>query len=238
MANLRLLHGPLLLLLYQAAPLHVEHDSLGSVRVSVGYAAGQWQRETFGCDGGFIDATPVQFQSAGAQLDAWPSRNVRATVFAGGTRERGGDAPVAAIGTLPWVMFEGFQLAYEGQHFGAGLGLADLGAYEAGRGPSVYLRVGDIDHAHLRLETLPPSATFPVAGWARVGAGFNEGQRRGIGGFFGLGFGPVDYSAKVLFTGELRVPVGRHLTSQVHALFGPGEVQAQYGGGVSLRVDF
>jgi hypothetical protein len=236
-AKLRLLHGPLLLLLYQTAPVTVERDSLGLYRLTLGYAAGQWQDEDFSCDGQLINATPVAFQSVGGQLDVWPDRSVRVTGFAGATRDRHADTPDPSAVT-GWTGFHGIQFAYEGRSVGAGLGLAETATLDGGLAPSLYLRFGDIDRVHFRTDMMPPSAMFPTAGWGRIGAGYNAGHLRRAGGFLGIGVGPADYSEKVVFFGELRLPVGRHLTSQFNGLIGPGARDAQFGGGVALRLDF
>lgn len=242
MTSLKLAYGPMLLLLYQAAPITVERDSLGPYRITLGYSTGQWENESFDCNGSFVSATPVEFQSAGAELEAWPEPNVRVTAFGGRARLRagqtGGDTTYGDYVEDYSGGFGGALLAVEGRYVGVGLGVTRVEGSDGFTGVAPYLRIGDIDRGHLRMEGLGPSAVFPAGGWARIGAGYNEGHRRGMGGFAGIGIGPVEYSSKIAFIGDLRVPLGRHLTAQVQGLAGPGELEWQWSTGFRLRYDF
>src|SRR5262245_42298399 len=80
----KLLHGPLLLLLYQAVPVGAARDSVGRYRLTLGFGAGQWENQQFDCNGELVSARKVPFTSGGAQLDAWVSRDVRITGWGGG----------------------------------------------------------------------------------------------------------------------------------------------------------
>lgn len=243
MNTLRLSYGPLLLLLYQAAPVNVQTDSLGRYRIGVGYAAGQWENEEFSCDGQLISATPVKHHSVGVQVDAWPDKQIRITGFGGVTRSTAGTTVATDPGySSPFIdlydgTFGGGLIAYEGRKAGIGIGPTRLpGA--GGLRTAFYLRVGNLDAAHLRMDVMTPSPALPSVGWGRIGIGFNEGHLRRVGGFMGVGFGPPDYSSKAAFIGELNVPVVRHLTAQLHALGGPGENATQWNLGAALRFDF
>ncbi len=239
MPTLRLLHGPVLLLLYQVAPLPVAPDSLGRYRITAAYGGGQWENAEFSCDGQLLSSTPVRYRSAGAQIDAWPQPDLRLTAFAGTTTTHVGatDGESADIKDYEGP-FGGAQLAYEGQRFGVGMGLTSLSGTDGFTGPSLYLRIGDRDHAHFRFERLAPNPAFPTTGWARFGVGFNKGHLRGRSGFFGVAAGPEDYRGKVALAGELGFPIARRLRSQVQVLVGPGERTTQWNVGLGLGYDF
>jgi hypothetical protein len=179
------LAGPLILLAWQAAPIAVQSDSTGRVRISVGYGAGQYEARHYNCAGELIGADPHQISSGGVQVDAWPERRLRVSGFAGRVADEGVSGA-----------FGGFQGAVEGQIVGLGLGYvwvpgtdplySNRQAY-----PSVYLRLGDIDAPHFRFDLGPPSAAYPGTGWLKMGIGFNQGHLRRTSGYFGLGLGGI-----------------------------------------------
>jgi hypothetical protein len=163
----------------------------------------------------------------------------------GGTASQSVGETIApdSIYSIPFIEpfagpYGGGELAYEGQKFGFGLGITQLSTTEGSPFPAIYLRLGNIDKSHFRLETFTPSPALPSVAWGRMGFGFNKGHLRGTGGFIGLGLGPPDYNTKAALLGELRVPVGRRLTAQFHGLVGPGERYAQWGFGTGLQFDF
>lgn len=244
MNTLRLGYGPLLLLLYQTAPVGVQQDSLGRYRVSVGYATGQWEQEAFGCDGQLISATPIRQRSGGIQMDAWPDDHFRVSGFAGRTSQSvgvteivdssyGGDLIEAIVGT-----FGGVQLAYEGDHLGVGIGVTHMPSYEEGDWPSLYIRHGVLDGLHVRMDLFTPHPALPSVGVASFGIGNNNGHLRRVGWFVGVAVGPPQYNSKAAYTGELHFPVGRQLTARLHALAGPGERNSQWSFGGALQYDF
>jgi len=242
MNTLRLGYGPLLLLLYQAAPVNAHQDSLGRYRVSVGYGTGQWEHEEFSCDGQLLSSTPVRHHSAGMQLDAWPDKQVRISAFGGVTRSTTGTTVATDPASSPFIdlydgTFGGALIAYEGRKAGIGIGPTRLPG-GGGLRTAFYLRVGNLEAAHLRMDVMTPNPALPSLGWGRIGIGVNEGHLRRVGGFIGVGFGPPDYSSKAALIGELNVPVVRHLTAQLHALGGPGENATQWNLGAALRFDF
>ena len=244
MNTVRLGYGPLLLLLYQAAPVSVQHDSLGRYRISVGYATGQWENEEFGCDGQLISATPVRHHSAGVQIDAWPADHIRLTAFAGKASQSIGvtqsaDSEYGQPFVEPFAGgYGGVQLAYEGQKAGLGVGMTHLNTGQGSLQFAPYLRIGNIDRTHFRLDVMTPNPALPSVSWARMGVGINNGHLRGPGGFVGVGFGPFDYNNKAAFLGELHFPIARGLAAQVHGLAGEGELNGQWSIGGGLRFDF
>jgi hypothetical protein len=243
MTHLRLGYGPLLLLLYQTAPVSVQQDSLGRYRLTAGFATGQWENEEFSCDGQLLSATPVRHRSAGVQLDAWPDDRIRLTAFGGTASHSVGATMSTDSQYYPFVEpfdgpFAGAQLAYEGQKFGFGIGVTRFSGAEHSSFPAIYVRAGNIDKTHLRMDALTPNPALPSVAWGRIGIGVNSGHLRGAGGFIGLGLGPPDYNTKAALLGELRFPVARRLTAQVHGLVGPGERFSQWGLGTGLQYDF
>lgn len=243
MTSLRLAYGPLLLLLYQATQVGVQADPLGRYRLSVGFAGGQWENEEFGCDGQLLSATPVRHRSAGLELDYWPEDRVRLSAFGGSTSQSIGPTQPTDSSYVPYVEsfsgpYGGAQLAYEGQNIGVGVGIVHVAGSEGLTTFAPYFRVGDIDGAHMRADFVSPSPALPSNAWGRLGVGFNEGHRRGVGGFFGIGLGPPDYAVKAVFIGEIRVPVASRLGMQLQGLAGPGERVSQWSAGFGLRYDF
>ncbi|HEU5259983.1 MAG TPA: hypothetical protein VFU41_01025 [Gemmatimonadales bacterium] len=244
MIHRRLLYGPLLLLLYQGAPIAARQDSLGRYRVTVGFGGGQWENEEFSCEGNLLSTTPVRYRSGGVQLDAWPDPHLRLTAFGGSTGETVG----ATIATDPQYSssyverydgpFGGAQVAFEGQRFGIGIGVTTLSGVDGFTGAAPYVRIGNMDKPHLRMDVMTPNPALPSVGWGRVGVGFNNGHLRGTGGFLGLGFGPVDYNSKAALIGEIRLPIAPRLAGQVQGLVGPGENASQWSAGLGLRYDF
>jgi len=244
MKNLTLLRGPLLLLLYQTAPVGIQQDSLGHSRLTFGAAGGQWENAEFSCDGSLLSTTPVSYRSGGIQLDHWAAPHLRVTAFGGATGQTPGvtDATDPSYST-PYVerfdgAFGGVQVAYEGQRFGAGIGLTRVPGADGFIAPAPYLRIGNMDGAHFRAEALSPTPAFPTSGWGRIGVGFNKGHLRGPSGFVGLALGPIDYESKLALTGEVAFPMGGRMTGQLQGLFGAGERVMQWNAGVGLRIDF
>lgn len=70
----------------------------------------------------------------------------------------------------------------------------------------------------------------------RVGVGFGTGAERRVGGFVGLGYGPLyRNSAQTVLRTDLAIPVGRAdliLRGQI----GPGNRVSQWGWGGGLRL--
>jgi hypothetical protein len=244
MRNPTLLRGPLLLLLYQVAPIPARHDSLGRYRLTVGAGAGQWENAEFSCEGDLLSTTPVRYRSGGAQIDAWLDPHLRLTGFGGTTKHTLGATQASDSAYLnPYIesydgAFGGVQVAYEGQRFGAGLGAVSVSGPDGFVAPAPYLRIGNMDHAHFRFDALAPNPAFPTTGWGRVGVGFNKGHLRGRSGFLGLALGPIDYESKLALAGELGFPINRWLTGQVQGLAGGGNRIAQWNAGFGLRYHF
>jgi len=227
----KLLRGPLLLLLYQAVPVQAARDSLGRHRIAVGYGMGQWEHEVFNCNGEFVRSAKIPYHSAGLEIDEWMTPRFRITGFGGTYR------PTVDADTPDYAgPFGGAQAAFEGQHFGIGVGFTHLSGSDGGTAPSVYLRGGNLDGVHFRTDFLPPTATLGSIGMARIGAGFGDGHLRRTSGFLGIALGP--YSDKAALTGSIRFFIANGLAVQADGIVGPGRQYGQGGAALALRYDF
>ena len=228
--QLNILRGPLLLLVWQVAPVEVQPDSNGRYRVSFGYGRGQYEARQLNCAGNVVSARPVGFQASGAQVDAWPTTRIRFSAFGGVlSMDRGRyDGP-----------FGGLLIAAEGQHVGIGAGPVHVSGSDSFTGPSLYLRLGNIDRPHFRFDVLPPSPTFGTTGWGRVGIGFNQGHLRGASGFAGFSITPYSDESHVggVF-GEVLIPAGTRFDLAVRGAWRPSAQYADWGAALGARYSF
>jgi len=229
--RLGLAHGPLLLLLYQAAPLAAGRDSLGRYRLSIGYGVARFEEDQFDCAGNVTAATPVAWRTGGGQLDAWPSPRLRVSAFIGVVHSDSLDYDGLSLGAL---------VAAENQHVGIGGGLVRVpGRYSGITGPAFYLRLGSIDGAHFRFDALTPSSTFGATGWARLGVGFNQGHLSGVSGFVGLSGCPYcDQKINVGLFGDFTIPAGTRVDLVLRGRVGPGQRLGERGTGLGVRYNF
>ncbi|HUL02830.1 MAG TPA: hypothetical protein VLV16_06325 [Gemmatimonadales bacterium] len=229
----RVWQGQLLLLLYQAVPIGAERDSSGKYRVTVGFGAGQWENQRFDCQGNLVSASQVPYSSWGAQLDAWPSPQVRVTGFGGTFQPQPEDESAQDY----YGPFGGGLVAFEGHYFGLGAGVMGISGYDGQLVPSGYLRLGSIYSAHFRADLFPPTPVLGSTGWFRAGVGYRDGRERRTSGFLGIAIPPI-YGEDAMFTGSVRLPVGRRLAVHLDAIVGPGKEHTQGGAAFGLRYDF
>lgn len=144
------------LLLWQTAPFPpITRDSTGRLRISVAGGQGRWEDAQFDCDGNLVSAEPVNVSSYGTRVDAMLTPTLRATAAAGfvnGRRNAGGDWASGGFGAG--------QLAYEGQHVGIGSGFTTNPVPSRASGPNVYVRFGNANKPHFRLDVLEPTEMF------------------------------------------------------------------------------
>lgn len=217
--RLSLFRGPLLLLLWQTAPVSVQRDSAGRVQVALGFGGGQFENRSLSCEGEVLSSAPAPFTVAGAQVDAWLADNARLSGFGGALTSAGRTEA-----------FGGVQVALEGRGAGIGIGVAAMpwSAIDPDYSslyPSGYLRFGSRERAHFRLDLVHPTPTPGATGDVlRVGVGFNQGLLHTARWFVGYNAGPFSDESHVggLF-GEAEFPVSPRLDLGVGASWRPSE---------------
>jgi hypothetical protein len=216
-----------ILLAWQVAPVQLEPELSGRYRLSFGLGSGTYPYEYVGCGGAATSATQV-YASGGVELDARPVDAVRVSVFGGPYTPAVSDQSVGIVG--------GAQAAWEGRLAGFGAGYVGTTSSAGRAGVSAYLRLGDADAAHVRVDLREPDPAWLTSGWARAGLGYNLGLRHGFGAFVGvsrvLGHQPLHAlpSDATAAFGDLSFPLGRRWDLLVQGHLGGG-----YGLGLGMR---
>jgi hypothetical protein len=216
--------GPLLLLLWQTAPVSVGPDSTGRVRVSLGYGAGVYHStvEQVSCQTG--DRTQISTKDGGwttgtAEVDAWPTHTVRANVVA--TQLSPGAGASDRWTTTGLV-------AGEWRQVGVGGGLVHGSGADPFTAPLVYLRLSDLDRKHFRVEVAVPEPPVPGRTWLRIGTGYNLGRRAGSRWITGVATTwPGGGDPHMAFFGDAFVPLGQGASPaelKLSAQFGFGKI--------------
>jgi len=209
----RYLNAPLLLLLWQVAPLHVRRDEGGRVRVSFGGGGGKFSfTDVPGSPAGGIDcvnggpaaATPARtvterYESGGVSAEVWAKNTLRLRAAIGGVTDWSGELQGG---------FEAAQAVFERRTYGVGLGLASFGGTKGGLRPSGSARFGTVDGLSLRADYHTPEAGMGMIGGPRIGIGLNQGGSRKVRILVGMATTPVPDSARRIggFV-ELAVPL-------------------------------
>jgi hypothetical protein len=207
----RYLNAPLLLLLWQVAPLDFHRDHAGRVRISFGAGQGGFAfRDDPGypagasCLGDYPARAPytdkLGYSSGGIGAEIWAHQRVRIHAAFGSVSDYSGERDGS---------FFAFQAALEEKHFGVGLGLAALGGVERTTQPSISARVGSLNGFSLRADYHQPQAVMGLIGGPRIGLGWNQGRSQKPRVLVGVATTPVPDSARRLggFV-ELAVPLG------------------------------
>lgn len=229
--------GPLLLLLWQAAPVSAVHDSTGRVRISLGYGAGTYHSkvEQMSCDASEptqISTKDGSWTTGTAEVEAWPTNTIRANVVATQLNPGGGAPDRFTTGGL---------VAAEWRQVGLGAGFVHGSGADPFTTPLVYFRLADLDKRHFRVEIAVPEPPVPARTWLRIATGKNLGRRGGARWITGVAMTltgsqwltgvPTSLSADgdshVAFFGDAFVPVG-HAANPVElklsAQFGLGDI--------------
>jgi hypothetical protein len=233
----RYLNAPLLLLIWQIAPIEARRDEGGRVRVAFGAGLGSFRfNELAGYPAGMScgEAYPARapssetmvYRSEGAAAEVWARHNIRVWAAIGGvtdySRERNGT-------------FGAVQVALEQKQVGIGLGLATLGGAERSLQPSVSLRYGSLDRFSIRADYRHPDAAMGLAGGPRIGVGWNQGRSRRARVLFGISTTPVpDTLRRVGGFVELAVPLP--LLSRRAGLTVNGFISGKYHGNESKQI--
>ena len=203
----------------------------GSVRWSVSGMAsgGQWEDASFDCDGNLTASEAVKYRDVGARVDIEDVRSgFRFTAVGGSARQTRGTGGPGTSSYSQSVATYGGMVAWEGRRLGIGGGvLRDEGGASV---PSLYLRLGQREHAHFRMDVEPLSETRLASGGYRSGIEFKNG-------FVGLSFSPYyqKFSQTALFA-DINVPVTRRLDVRLMGTWGPGIQTSQSGFGAGLRL--
>ncbi|HLG06281.1 MAG TPA: hypothetical protein VI383_09035 [Gemmatimonadales bacterium] len=199
----RYLNAPLLLLIWQVAPVDLGTDRDGRVRISFGVGYGDYLfREGAGCFGG-TRSVADPYRSASVSVEAWANRKIRARGALGAIDRGTVQGPEGRRGA-----FGGGQIGFEEKYFGLGLGLAAFEGGSPGLQPSASVRVGLLDGVSVRADYHAPEAGMALIGGPRVGVGLNHGSARKIRIMVGLATTPIPDSARrVGGLLELSVPV-------------------------------
>lgn len=224
----RLLFGPLLIVLWQAAPVGVEPGPDGRARITVGVGAGRLESRSISCEGDLLGADPVPYQMGGASVEYWLTDVLRMSGVLGYVS---GDA-------YEWnAAFGGMLMAYEGSRRGFGLGLAHSASEEMPSSLSLYLRFGSLDGAHFRVDGFTADPLLGTTGLLRTGVGHNMGRRRGLSVYAGLGVGPLaDEKGGLGPFVETFLPVTRHLDLGVQGAFRTSAQYPEWAVGVLTRL--
>lgn len=196
----RLLTAPLLLLLWQTAPMDFHRDGAGRVRLGLGGGGGDLAfRDAVTCAGESV-YEPLGYTSWGGSAEVWASDRLRLHAAGGrvtdGTVERSG-------------VFGAAHAVLERKDFGVGLGIASFGGLDRSWSPSVSLRLGPLDRAHFRADYGFPEITMGLTGLPRVGVALNQGRVRKLRVFGGATTAPIpDSKERIGAFLDLSVPIG------------------------------
>jgi hypothetical protein len=207
----RYLNAPLLLLIWQVAPVPSRPDEGGPVRLSFGAGNGAFAFDNYpgypggmNCGGTYPGRSAYTqdkgYASKGGSAEIWIRRDIRIWTAIGSisdnSLERGGT-------------FGAVKMALEKDKFGIGLGFATLGGLERVVQPSASVRYGSLNRFSVRAEYRQPVAGMGLAGGPRIGIGWNQGRGRKTRFLFGISTTPIpDTLRRVGGFAELAVPLG------------------------------
>ncbi len=208
----RYLNAPLLLLLWQVAPVDLKRDEGGRVRISFGAGRGEFAFRDYPGYAGGVDCVggsysgrgpysqASDYASGGGAAEVWARNNLRILAALGSITDASGERH----GT-----FGAGQVVFEQKKFGLGIGLASFGGTQRDLQPSGSVRVGSLDGVSLRADYHFPHAGMGLVGGPRIGVGLNQGRGRNPRLFVGMAMTPVPDSArKVGGFFELAIPLG------------------------------
>jgi hypothetical protein len=217
----RYLNAPLLLLLWQVAPVDLHRDEGGRVRMSFGAGRGRYlfndapgyapgvdcAGDSYAGRDPYTEASAYSTYGVAADVRATNTVRVRAAFghISEPSRERHGEYGAA-------------QAVLERKTIGIGLGLASLGGEKGGLRPSGSARFGPLDGIALRADYHSPEVGMGLTGGPRIGVILNQGASRKPRLFAGLTTTPVPDTARRMggFV-ELGVPLGHRFGFTLNA---------------------
>jgi len=195
----RYLNAPLMLLLWQVAPLDVRRDEGGKVRVSFGGGGGRFTFQDnpgfpagVDCAGDYYPESPpstsaTNYESGGLSAEVWARNTLRIRAAIGAITDPSGERQGS---------FRAAQAVVERRTYGLGLGLASFDGTKAGLKPSGSARFGTVDGLSLRADYYTPEAGMGMIGGPRIGVGLNQGGSRMVRILIGMATTPVPDSAR------------------------------------------
>lgn len=224
----RLLAAPMLLLLWQVAPLHLKTDDIGRVRISLGTGGGSFSFRDYDASPGGMSClgpyagTPAgtvsdSWSSSALSVEAWPRRDVRIQAVFG--KATGLDPSEGYVDDH----FGGAQVILEKKAFGIGLGAENSG-FGSRLQPSASVRVGSLTGISLRADYGYPDVTLGLRGGPRVGIGLNQGQTRKPRVLMGISTTPIDSGRRLGAFLNVETSLGNQLRRRaglyLHGFFG------------------
>ena len=243
MKSLMRYRGLLVIVLYQAVP--VGSDEYGRTRLGFGIGGGQLEYANIGCDGSVIDAEAVGFKNAAAEVEHWFVPGKARVHVSGGYQWSDSLTSRGPFGSV--------LLSYEHQKFGVGGGMSAVPAsvwffptpdqYELRSSnrvdvfPTAYLRLGDRDKVHFRMDVFPVGINTPSE-VVRMGAGFNQFDARRASGYFGIAAVAASFeeSGSTAIFGEYFRPISPTVAIGGHGFLSAGKEHPQVGLSTQLRV--
>jgi hypothetical protein len=246
MKKLMRFRGLMVIVLWQATPIGT--DEYGRTRLGFGLGGGQLEYVDLGCNGEVLEHDVAKYRSAGASADHW--------VVPGRVRVQAAAGYQWADSVTSEGPFGGLLLAYERQRFGVGGGFAIMPASlwyfgqpfaDQTRGrvksdydimPTLYIRAGNRDQLHTRLDVFPGGVTSPSE-MVRIGVGYNQFDNSRPSLYFGLGAvaASLEEPGSNGLVGEYMHPVTRNVAVGVHGFASPGKRSPQAGLTTMMRID-
>ena len=186
----RYLNAPLLLLLWQVAPV-------GKVRLALGGGQGEFAFQDYpgypggmDCTGSYPGRAPytqsLNYSTRAIAAEAWVSQKLRVYGAFGGVTDFTGQG-----GT-----FFAAQGVFEQKYYGLGAGFVTGGGLGHQLQPSASLRIGSLAGASLRADYRFPQAAMGLVGGPRVGVGWNQSGNLKPRLFAGIASTPIPDSAR------------------------------------------
>ena len=243
MKSLMRYRGLMVIVLFQAVPIGT--DEYGRTRLGFGLGGGQLEYVSIGCDGSVIDADRAGYKNAAAEVEHW--------VVPGKLRMHASAGYQWSDSLTSNGAFGSMLLSYEHQKFGVGGGMSAFPASpwyfpspdeyrprSEGRldfFPAAYLRLGDRDKVHFRMDVFPSGINTP-AEFIRMGLGFNQFNARRASGYFGIAaVAPaLDETGGTAVFGEYFRPVSPNVAVGGHGFVSAGKEHPQVGLSTQLRV--
>lgn len=177
--------------LWQAVPIVAHEDSTGRLTIHLAGGVGRYEQVSTDCSGHVVSTRVHPFRGGGAGVQYWLTDYARVNGFA--TAVSSGSAAAEAVsaaesdpGGPPFDgLVGGAMLALEWRHFGIGAGVM-ASPDEQLVLPTPYLRTGNIDGVHARVDMVPFDGSYNMGGILRAGVASNMGHLRGTRFFAGI----------------------------------------------------